>query len=73
MGICYTKYLKKKKSPLEISVLGCWGEVARIYPLQLRLNTYLISVVTRAHVVPSLLKLFITDFYVYFVFVKSLR
>ena len=55
-------------------VLGCWDEVAHVYPLQLRPNTYLISGVTRAHRGgQSLLKLSIIDFYVYFIFVEYLH
>ena len=65
--------LRLKKTLLEILVLGCWGEFARVYPSWLCPNTYLISGVTRSHVGKSLLKISITDLYAYCIFVEYLR
>ena len=73
MGILYAQNYIKKKTLLEIAMLGCWGEVACVYPSRLFPNPYLISGVTRTHVGQSLLKLSITDLYAYRIFVESLR
>ena len=65
--------LKKKKTLLEILLLGCWGEVARTYPSRMNPNLYLILGVTWEHVGQLLLKLSITGLYAYYIFVEYLR
>ena len=62
----------KKETILDIVLLGCWGEVSCMYPLQMRPNPYVISGVTRAHVGQSLPKIYITNLYMYFIFFESL-
>ena len=68
-----TLNINKNKNLLEIGVLDCWGGVVVMYPSRMRPNPYLILLVTRSHVGKSLLKLFITDLYAYWIFVEYLR